>query len=130
MQALAEKYPQAKKIRVVQDNLNTHNASSFYEHLLAEQAFALAHRFEFHYTPKAASWLNMIEIEFSALSKQCFNRRIATQEELQKQVLTLVKERERQEIKINWQFSVETTREKLNRHYEKVNSDNKKYQKT
>lgn len=130
MQALAAKYPEAKKIRLVQDNLNTHNASAFYEHLPAEQAFALAQRFEFYYTPKAASWLNMIEIEFSALAKQCLHQRIATKEQLQKQVLTLVKERERQEIKINWQFSVETARDKLNRGYTKVNDRNKKYQKT
>jgi hypothetical protein len=136
MQALADKYPQAKKIRVVQDNLNTHNASSFYEHLPAEQAFALAQRFDFHYTPKAASWLKwiendpLIEIEFSAISKQCLNRRIATQDALQKQVLALVKERERQAIKINWQFSIESAREKLNSKYEKVNADNKKCKKT
>ena len=130
MQALAAKYPQAKKIRLVQDNLNTHNVSAFYEHLPADVAFALADRFEFYYTPKAASWFNMIEIEFSALSKQCLNSRIATQDELQKQVLALVQERERQEIKINWQFSIETARESLNSKYEKVNADNKKYKKT
>ncbi len=68
MKELAEAYPYAKKIRLVQDNLNTHNNSSFYQEFLAEEAFGLALRFEFHYTPKSASWLNMIEIEFSALS--------------------------------------------------------------
>jgi hypothetical protein len=68
MQALAAAYPDAIKIRLVQDNLNTHNASAFYENLPADQAFALAQRFEFNYTPKSASWLNMIEIEFSALA--------------------------------------------------------------
>ncbi len=77
-QALAAAYPTAIKIRLVQDNLNTHNASSFYEHLPAEEAFALAQRFEFYYTPKSASWLNMIEIEFSALSRACLDRRIPT----------------------------------------------------
>jgi hypothetical protein len=56
------------------DNLNTHNASALYETFEAEEAFALAQRFEFYYTPKSASWLNMIEIEFSALSRQCLNR--------------------------------------------------------
>lgn len=130
MQALANHYPQAKKIRLVQDNLNTHNASSFYKHLPAEEAFALAERFEFYYTPKSASWLNLIEIEFSALSKQCLHSRIATQNELQRQVLALVKERQEKQIKINWQFSLEAARDKLNRHYKKVNSYNEIYKTT
>jgi hypothetical protein len=90
MKGLAARYPTAEKIRVVQDNLNTHNLSSFYETFDAAEAFSLAQRFEMHYTPKSASWLDMIEIEFSALSKQCLNRRIATKEELTREVLTLV----------------------------------------
>lgn len=77
-QALAAAYPKAKKIRLVQDNLNTHNASAFYENLPAAEAFALAQQFEFLYTPKSASWLNMIEIEFSAVARQCLDRRIPT----------------------------------------------------
>ncbi len=105
-QALAAAYPNAIKIRLVQDNLNTHNASSFYEHLSAEEAFALAQRFEFYYTPKSASWLNMIEIEFSALARECLNRRIPTIELLAKEVLALVKERAEKKLKINWQFSL------------------------
>ena len=68
-QKLAAAYPIAKKIRIVQDNLNTHNERSFYEQFCAADAFHLAERFEFYYTPKAASWLNMIEIEFSALAR-------------------------------------------------------------
>jgi DDE superfamily endonuclease len=130
MKELAATYPQAKKIRVVQDNLNTHSTSSFYEAFSAEEAFALSQRFEFYYTPKSASWLNMIEIEFSALSKQCLNRRIATKEELTKEVLSLVKEREEKAVKIDWQFSIESARNKLNRHYREVNADNAQYQKT
>lgn len=130
MKELAGKYPQARKIRLVQDNLNTHNASSFYETFNAEEAFALSQRFEFYYTPKSASWLNMIEIEFSALSKQCLSRRIATKGELTKEVLSLVKEREEKAIKIEWQFSIESARSKLNRHYREVNADNAQYQKT
>jgi hypothetical protein len=130
MKELADRYPEAKKIRAVQDNLNTHSTSSFYETFSAEEAFALAQRFEFYYTPKSASWLNMIEIEFSALSKQCLNRRIATKEELTKEVLSLVKEREEKGIKIQWQFSIESARGKLNRHYREVNADNAQYQKT
>jgi DDE superfamily endonuclease len=130
MKELAAQYPEAKKIRVVQDNLNTHSTSSFYETFSAEEAFSLSQRFEFYYTPKSASWLNMIEIEFSALSKQCLNRRIATKEELTKEVLSLVKEREEKAVKIDWQFSIESARQKLNRHYREVNADNAQYQKT
>ncbi len=81
-QALATQYPDAIKIRLVQDNLNTHNASAFYEHLPAAAAYALAERFEFIYTPKAASWLNMIECEFAVITRLCLNRRIPTIEHL------------------------------------------------
>ena len=130
MKELAQRYPEATKIRVVQDNLNTHSTSAFYESFSAEEAFALSQRFEFYYTPKSASWLNMIEIEFSALSKQCLNRRIATKEELTKEVLAIVKEREEKAVKIDWQFSIESARGKLNRHYREVNADNAQYQKT
>jgi hypothetical protein len=130
MKELAALYPEAKKIRIIQDNLNTHNPSSFYETFSAQEAFELSQRFEFYYTPKSASWLNLIEIEFSALSKQCLNRRIATQEKLTGEVLSIVKEREEKAIKIDWQFSIESARTKLNRHYQKVNSGNAKYQQT
>lgn len=129
-QAVSAAWPKAKKIRLVQDNLNTHNTSSFYERLPADEARALADRFEFHYTPKAASWLNMIEIEFSALSRQCLTRRIPTQEQLEREVLALVKERAAKGIKIHWQFSLAAAREKLNTHYTRVNAENDKYKQT
>jgi DDE superfamily endonuclease len=129
-QALAAAYPEAKKIRLVQDNLNTHNASSFYENLPAEEAFALAQRFEFNYTPKSASWLNMIEIEFSAVARQCLDRRIPTIEQLENEVLALIKERNDKQIKIDWQFSIESARNKMNTHYRRVFADNTKYKKT
>lgn len=122
-QALAQQYPEAVKIRLVQDNLNTHNASSFYEHLPPQEAFALAQRFEFYYTPKSASWLNMIEIEFSALVRGCLHRRIPTLEQLEQEVLALVAERHQQRVKIHWQFSLETARDKFQRHYEKIRLD-------
>ncbi len=117
LQKVAAKYPQAKKIRLVLDNLNTHNASSFYETFEAEEAFRLAQLFEFYHTPKKASWLNMIEIEFSAISRLCLDRRIPTQEQLEKEVLAIVKERTAKQIKIDWQFSVRKARKKLNRHF-------------
>lgn len=130
MKELAVLYPKATKIRVVQDNLNTHNASSFYEHLPAEEAFKLMQRFQFYYTPKSASWLNMIEIEFSALVKQCLDRRIPTEERLRKEVLAIVKERADKQIKIDWQFSIKKARQKLSTAYTKVNPANEKYKQT
>jgi hypothetical protein len=126
-QALSAIYPEAKKIRLVQDNLNTHNASAFYENLPAAEAFALAQSFEIHYTPKSASWLNMIECEFSVVTRQCLNRRIPTIKQLEKEVLAIIKERNEKKIKINWQFSIESARNKLNRHYQNVFADNSKY---
>ena len=128
-QSVAENYPEAEKIMVVLDNLNTHTASSFYETFEAAEAFRLSQLFEFVYTPKSASWLNMVEIEFSAISRLCLDRRIPSKETLAKEVLAIVKEREEKEIKINWQFSIEIAREKLNRHYQQANEENAKYQK-
>jgi hypothetical protein len=130
MQTLAAAYPDAVKIRVVQDNLNTHTINAFYEHLAAEEAACLAARFEFYYTPKSGSWLNMIELEFSALARQCLNRRIPTQDELEQEVLAWVAERNRQGVKLHWQFTVSQARETLNSQYTKVNPANKQYQKT
>ena len=120
LQALAQAYPQAVKIRLVQDNLNTHDLSALYETFQADQAFRLAQRFEFYYTPKGASWLNMIEIEFSALSRQCLSRRIPTQEQLQTEVMTLLRERQDKGITIHWQFSLQKARTKFNRHYQEL----------
>lgn len=127
MKHLAKIYADAEKIFVVLDNLNTHDFSAFYQEFCAEEAAALVERFEFIYTPKNASWLNMIEIEFSALSRQCLNRRIASINELGKEVLQYFKERNDKGIKIDWQFSIEVARKKLNKHYAKVNSENLKY---
>lgn len=126
-QALAAEYPDAIKIRLVQDNLNTHDVSAFYENLPADAAQALAERFEFYFTPKSASWLNMIEIEFSALTRLCLDRRIPSQELLEREVLSLVAQRKADKIKITWQFSVQAARSKLNSHYVKVLSVNEKF---
>lgn len=126
-QALAATFSQATKIRLVQDNLNTHDISAFYENLPADEAQALAQRFEFYYTPKSASWLNMIEIEFSALTRLCLDRRIPTREMLEREVLALVDQRKADKVKITWQFSVQSARSKFNSHYVKVQSDNQKF---
>lgn len=127
MKNLAQLYPEANKITVILDNLNTHDSSAFYEQFSAQEAAALTQRFEFVFTPKNASWLNMIEIEFSALSRQCLNRRISTMNQIGKEVLTYFKERSDKGIKINWQFSCQAARKKLNTHYTKVNANNLKY---
>ena len=127
MLEVARAYPEAEKIRIVQDNLNTHHPGSFYAHLPAEEAFALAQRFEFYYTPKSASWLNMIEIEFSALARQCLHRRIPTQERLTQEVLALVHERNDKQIRLTWQFSIASARNKLNSRYADVHPLNLKY---
>jgi hypothetical protein len=124
-QAVLNYWDKAETIVQVQDNLNTHNASSFYENLLPAKAFELMKRFEFHYTPKKGSWLNMAELELSAISRQCLRgRRIADIETLSHEIETLVKERNKLEIKTKWQFTNEQAREKLKRHYEKVLSKN------
>lgn len=130
LKEIAEQYPAASKIRLVQDNLNTHSLSALYEQFPAEEAFALAQRFEFHFTPKSASWLNMIEIEFSALSRQCLKRRIATFAQMQGEVLALVQEREEKGIQIHWQFTLDSARDKFNTHYQCLHQGNQKYKHT
>jgi len=114
---VASHYPQAETIRVVQDNLNTHNPSSFYETFDAMGAFRIAQKFEMHYTPKKASWLNMVEIELSALSKQCLDRRIADRDTLESEVLAWVASRNEKKVTVNWQFSIDAAREKFSRFY-------------
>ncbi|NEP84258.1 MAG: IS630 family transposase, partial [Okeania sp. SIO3B3] len=126
-QALAAAYPEARQIRLVLDNLNTHDVSAFYENLPADEALALAQRFEFYFTPKPASWLNMIEIEFSALTRLCLKQRLPTLETLETEVLALIAERNRKRIKITWQFSIEVCRVKFNWYYSAVNTANSKF---
>jgi hypothetical protein len=121
MKMLAElHYPDAEKIVVIQDNLATHNPGSFYKILGPEQAYKLSSRFEFHYTPKSASWLNMAEIELSVISKQCLGRRIATQEKLRNEVYALVEERNGIQATVKWSFTKTNARQKLERHYSTI----------
>jgi hypothetical protein len=122
MKNLAGSYPDAKKIVLVQDNLNTHNPSSFYETFPAVEAFALAQRFEMVYTPKKASWLNMAEIELSALSKQCLDRRIAEMKTLAAEVNSWTKRRNRLKAGISWNFTKNDARNKLSRLYDTINN--------
>ncbi len=122
MKHLAEQYLDAEKIILIQDNLNTHTPASFYETFSAQEAFALSQRFEMVYTPKKASWLNMAEIEFSALSKQCLDRRIAQINLLAHEVYTWTQDRNRQQVTIDWQFTKNNAREKFERLYNEINN--------
>jgi transposase len=110
-------YPDAEKIVIVMDNLNTHSPISFYETFQPEEARRLAERFEFHYTPKHGSWLNMAEIEFSVLGRQCLNRRISNNEDLNSHVQAWSKYRNEKTTSINWRFTTEDARIKLKRLY-------------
>jgi hypothetical protein len=117
-------YPNAQQIHVLQDNLNTHQSGSFYDRFDAVTAHELANRFVFHYTPTHGSWLNMAEIEFAALSKQCLDRRIGDIVTLEKEVLAWTDVRNQEAVKINWLFDTPQARKKLKRHYEKINPEN------
>src|SRR5512137_273208 len=105
MRLLAGQYPEAETILLVQDNLNTHTAGSFYNALPPDDAFQLGRRFEYHYTPKKGSWLNMAEIELSALSKQCLDRRIADMKRLIDEVSAWEQERNAIGATVRWRFS-------------------------
>ena len=120
MKRVEKAYPKAEKIILVQDNLNTHNPSSFYETFSAKKAFHLSQHFQMVYTPKKASWLNMAEIELSALSKQCLDRRIDNMETLSKEVSAWAGQRNHQKANVSWQFTKNEAREKLNRHYRSI----------
>lgn len=113
-------YSDAKKVRLVLDNLNTHTISSFYEAFEPEEAHRLANRLELVFTPKHGSWLNIAEIEFSALKGQCLNKRIPTMELLQKELSAWEYDRNNTAKNISWQFRTEDARTKLKRLYPKI----------
>ena len=113
-------YPQAEIIVVVMDNLNTHSPTSFYETFEPEEARRLTNRFEFHYTPKHGSWLNMAEIELGVLARQCLNRRIAGKEVLESEVKAWQDDRNAKIVRINWRFSTADARIKLKSLYPKI----------
>ena len=112
-----EFYPEAVKIRVVQDNLNTHGPASLYKTFPAHEARRILRRLEFHYTPIHASWLNMVEIEIGVMTRQCLDRRIPDIDTLRAEVQAWVDRRNREGAKINWIFDVHKAREKMARHY-------------
>ena len=117
---LDERYPQAKKVRLVMDNLNTHSAASLYETFEPEEARRLARRLDIHYTPKHGSWLNIAEIELSALSRQCLDRRIPEINQMRAEVAAWQQDRNNRSAPIDWRFTTDNARIKLKRLYPKV----------
>lgn len=112
-----ELYPNAKRIRVILDNLNTHKPAALYEVFEPQEAKRLLDQLEFHYTPKHGSWLNMAEIEFSVLFRQCLDRRIPDAEALQSEIAAWQDDRNTQESAVNWRFSTDNARIKLTNLY-------------
>jgi len=115
-----EHYPDADMIRVVMDNYGTHKPASLYKTFPAHEARRLLRKLEFHYTPKHASWLNMVEIEIGNMNQQCLDRRIADRETLISELEAWESRRNQQKASINWMFDVDTARNKLNKAYEKL----------
>jgi len=116
-QLLSEFYPEAERIRLVMDNLNTHTLASLYQAFPAEKARNLAKRLEIHYTPKHGSWLNIAEIELSVVTKQCLSRRIPSIEILNSQLSAWEKSRNDSAKHVNWHFITEQARGKLKHLY-------------
>jgi transposase len=110
-------FPQAERIRVVMDNLSTHTPGALYEAFPAAEAHRLLERLEFHFTPKHASWLNMVEIEIGVLKGQCLDRRIDTREGLEREIAAWERERNAAGARITWMFTTEKARTKMGRAY-------------
>jgi len=110
-------YPQAEKIVLVQDNLNTHGAHSLYEAFPPQEARRLAQKIEWHYTPRHGSWLNMAEIELSVLSTQCLAERMGSRECVETQVAAWEAARNAASVKVDWRFTTEQARNRLKRLY-------------
>jgi hypothetical protein len=119
-QMLDDRYPDAIKVRLVMDNLNTHNIASLYETFAPQEARRLAKRLDIHYTPKHGSWLNIAEIELSALKGQCLNRRIPDMLTMQTHVAAWEKDRNNRIRNIDWHFTTADARIKLKQLYPKL----------
>ena len=115
-------YPEATTIRVILDNLNTHTAVALYDTLPPTEARRLLRKVEFHYTPPHGSWLNMAEIEFSVVQRQCLARRIADPTVLQQELAAYARQRNTMRATITWQFTVDHARVKLHRLYPSIPS--------
>lgn len=113
-------YPRVSTIRLVQDNLNTHDGASLHEAFAPDVARRLLDRIEFHYTPKHGSWLNMAETEIGILKSQCLDRRLETQERLAGEVAARVAKRNARKVKIHWTFILAVVRQKLRKLYPSI----------
>ena len=117
IEEIAKTYKEAEKIILVMDNLNTHAPGSLYETFSPQKAKELWDRFEFIYTPKHGSWLNMAEIELNVLNGQCLNRRIDNIRTIERETCAWQNHRNNKEAKVNWQFTATDARIKLKRLY-------------
>ncbi len=113
------RYPNAEKIILIMDNLNTHTAGALYEAFEPKTARRLYEKLEIHYTPKHGSWLNMAEIELSTMSRECLDRRLPDKETYEKEITTWEIKRNNSRSNVNWQFTTENARVKLKRLYPK-----------
>ena len=121
MKNLVDTYcPQASKIHLVVDNLNTHNPAALYEVFQPEEARRIVQKLQFHYTPKHGSWLNQVEIEFSVLSRQCLERRIADVKALTQEIAVWESDRNSLKSSVNWRFKTTDARKKMERLYPPV----------
>jgi DDE superfamily endonuclease len=112
-----EHYPEAERIRVVLDNLSAHSAAALYQRFAPAEARRILSRLEFHFTPKHASWLNMVEIEIGVMVRQCLDRRIAAKATLVSEIAAWERRRNAERAGIDWMFTVERAREKFGRAY-------------
>lgn len=119
-----EDYPDAKKVRVVLDNLSTHSEASLYKAFPPAEARRILQRLEFHFTPKHASWLNMAEIEIGNMNQQCLDRRIPNKKMLIEELTQWQVQRNQEKASIQWMFDVHKAREKLHRSYRKLIGQN------
>ena len=113
-------FPNAKRVVLVMDNLNTHKASSLYKAFAPKEAKRILDRLELHYTPKHGSWLNMAEIEFGVLQRQCLDRRISDQQTLRKEISAWLQRRNAEAVNVNWRFTTDDARIKLRRLYPSI----------
>jgi hypothetical protein len=113
-------YPSAKTIRLVQDNLNTHDGASLYEAFPPEEARRILDRIDFHYTPKHGSWLNMAETEINIMNRQCLDRRLNSQALITEEVAAWEKERNARHARIHWTFTLACARRKLRKLYPSI----------
>lgn len=117
---LEERYPEAEKVVLVMDNLNTHSPASLYQTFPPQEARHLAERLEIHYTPKHGSWLDIAEIELSVLKRQCLAGRIESIEKMRTEVSAWNSDRNNRQAKVDWQFTTSDARIKLKRLYPKL----------